>query len=68
VLTDLGGVNKSLACKSIKEFPNSRAWDKCFANQTFGYYDFFALRANKYLNKNCFLMLNELELTQGLKI
>jgi hypothetical protein len=47
VLTDLDGVNKSLACKSIKEFPNSRAWDKCFANQTFGYYDFFALRTNK---------------------
>jgi hypothetical protein len=47
VVTDLDGLNKSLACKSIKECLNSRVWDACFANQTFRYYDFFALRGNK---------------------
>ena len=35
VVIDLDEVNNSLACKSIKDCPNSKVWDACFVNQTF---------------------------------
>lgn len=68
VVTDLDEVNKSLACASIKDCPNSRVWDACLVNQTFGYYDFFTLRANEQLNENCFSFVNKLKLKRSVKI
>ena len=68
VVADLDGVNKSLTYKSIKSCFQSTEWDACFANQTFGYYDLYALRADKWLNENCFSILNDLKLRQGVKI
>ena len=62
LVTDLDGVNSALTQKSIKSCFEKVDWDACFATQTFGYYDLYALRAEDCLENNCFTSVeNELK-------
>jgi hypothetical protein len=49
VVADLDGVNKCVSWKTFSSiFKDSRDWSMCGANQKFGYYDIYALRADNW--------------------
>ena len=49
VVADLDGVNKRVRRKTFSSvFSEKNDWDMCAANQTFGYYDIYALRAENW--------------------
>ncbi len=59
---DLDGMNSAINAKRIAySLSKSHLWDACFANQTLGYYDLFALRATGWVEDNCFSELRKLQ-------
>jgi hypothetical protein len=62
VVADLDGMNSAISSKKIlRAIENSNSWDVCFSNQTFGYYDLYALRAKGWVEKDCFEELSNLK-------
>ena len=62
IVADMDGMNPAISESSlIKTLHSDMEWDGCFANQFFGYYDLFALRASNWLEENCFSALNQLK-------
>jgi len=54
-VADLDGMNFKLSTKGIKSsIETSIDWDGVMANQTFGYYDIYALRAKNWVENDCF--------------
>ena len=68
IVADLDGMNGAISETTILNTLNSTInWDGCFANQQFGYYDLFALRAPGWLEENCFSHLNRLKISKPFK-
>ncbi len=62
IVADLDGMNSAISGKKIlNSLKKESKWDACFANQTLGYYDLYALRANSWVEKDCFHELTELK-------
>jgi hypothetical protein len=62
IVADLDGMNSAITKKRIKNsLKRESDWDACFANQTLGYYDLYALRADNWVEKDCFDELKELQ-------
>lgn len=62
IVADMDGMNSAISESSlIKTLHSEIEWDGCFANQFFGYYDLFALRATNWMEENCFSTLNQLK-------
>lgn len=60
VVVDFDGMNNSLSRQGIKScFSSSIQWDGCFANQKYGYYDIYALRAKNWVEEDCFYTLEK---------
>lgn len=58
VVADLDGMNLKINAKSINTcFINSLQWDGVMANQKHGYYDLLALRADGWIEYDCFELL-----------
>lgn len=56
LVLDLDGNCKRLNEKAISScFDIQYEWDACFANQLFGYFDIYALRAENWVNHDCLL-------------
>lgn len=54
-VADLDGMNLALNSKGVKSSVNtSIEWDGVMANQSFGYYDIYALRAKGWVENDCF--------------
>lgn len=54
-VADLDGMNFKLKRKGILScFESKINWDGISANQKFGYYDIYALRAKDWVDKDCF--------------
>ena len=63
-VADLDGMNFRLNKKGIMScFDTKVIWDGIMANQKFGYYDVFALRAENWVEKDCFEEVNHLKKT-----
>ena len=61
-VADLDGMNFKLKKKGIKScFETNIEWDGVMANQRFGYYDLYALRASGWVEGDCF---EELEIVK----
>jgi len=55
VVADLDGMNSAISSiRMNKAIKNSNNWDVCFSNQTFGYYDLYALRSKGWVENDCF--------------
>jgi hypothetical protein len=55
MVADLDNVNSKLSRKSVVScFTTNLIWDACFSNQSFGYYDLYALRAPEWINHDIF--------------
>jgi hypothetical protein len=55
VVADLDGMNSAISSiRMNKVIKNSNNWDVCFSNQTFGYYDLYALRSKGWVENDCF--------------
>ena len=62
VVVDFDRMNNSLSRNGIKScFSSSIQWDGCFANQKYGYYDIYALRAKNWVEEDCFYTLEKLK-------
>jgi glycosyltransferase involved in cell wall biosynthesis len=62
IIADLDGMNSSITEKRVNQSLSKESrWDACFANQTLGYYDLYALRADKWVEKDCFYELKEMQ-------
>lgn len=62
VVADLDGMNNALSSKSIAScFTTEIPWSACFANQKNGYYDLYALRAQGWIERDCFDSLEDLK-------
>ncbi|QLL24303.1 hypothetical protein DLE04_00890 [Actinobacteria bacterium IMCC26103] len=62
IVADLDGMNSAITEKRIvKSLKRENEWDVCFANQTLGYYDLYALRADNWVEQDCFEELKELQ-------
>jgi len=58
-VADLDGMNFKLTKKAVKScLEIDSAWDGLMANQKFGYYDLYALRAKDWVEEDCFLLMN----------
>jgi hypothetical protein len=65
IVADMDGMNRAISESAIlNTLCSNKDWDGCFANQSFGYYDVFALRASNWLDENCFSTLNQLKTTK----
>jgi len=64
LVADFDGVNKKFTKKSLHSCWDRTNWSVCTANQAGPYYDIFALRKDKWVDKDCFLNYQEL-ITQG---
>lgn len=52
-VVDLDGINSAIRKRSVRTaFCVKVSWDGCFANQTFGYYDLLALRAENWVESD----------------
>jgi hypothetical protein len=61
-VADLDGMNFKLRKKGIQScFETNIDWDGVMANQKRGYYDIYALRANNWIDKDCFEELQQLK-------
>jgi hypothetical protein len=59
---DLDGMNSAINARKIaNSISKSEHWDACFANQTLGYYDLYALRAPGWVDEDCFFELRKLQ-------
>jgi hypothetical protein len=55
MVVDLDKVNSRLSRRAVVScFSTNQNWDACFANQSFGYYDLYALRAPDWINYDIF--------------
>jgi hypothetical protein len=62
VVADLDGMNLKLTKKAIEScFEIDSPWDGLMANQKFGYYDLYALRAENWIEEDCFLEMNRVK-------
>ena len=62
-VADLDGMNKKLKRKAIDTcFKTKVKWDGIMANQKYGYYDIYALRARGWAEKDCFSELQKLKI------
>lgn len=62
IVADLDGMNSAITPKKItSSIRKSSRWDACFSNQTFGYYDLYALRAKGWVEADCFEELDKLK-------
>lgn len=62
VVADLDGMNSAINSRKIEgSIKNSLKWDACFSNQTFGYYDLYALRCKGWLELDCYEILAHLK-------
>lgn len=67
IVADLDGINNRISKKAIQScFQQEDFWDVATANQPFGYYDLFALRADSWNDSNCFRIWNEKKETLSL--
>jgi|688.fasta_scaffold112891_3 hypothetical protein len=58
-VADLDGMNFKLRKKGIRSCFNTNIdWDGVMANQRFGYYDIYALRAPGWVEEDCFISIN----------
>ena len=63
IVVDFDGMNNSLSQSGIRTSLFSAIdWDGCFANQQFGYYDIYALRARNWVEEDCFQTLEKLKM------
>lgn len=54
-VADLDDINRKLRPAAIRDCLSSLiSWDACFANQRFGYYDIYALRARNWCEEDVF--------------
>jgi hypothetical protein len=59
-VADLDGMNFKLRKKGIQScFETYIDWDGVMANQRFGYYDIYALRAPGWVEEDCFISMNK---------
>jgi len=62
IVADLDGMNSAITKRSIiRSLANHNKWEVCFANQTIGYYDLYALRAPGWVEQNCFSELRDMQ-------
>ena len=62
-VADLDGMNKKLKRKAIDTcFKTKVKWDGIMANQKYGYYDIYALRARGWAETDCFSELQKLKI------
>lgn len=62
VVADLDGMNSAISSMRMnRAIKNSNNWDVCFSNQTFGYYDLYALRSKGWVENDCFEELSNLK-------
>ncbi len=62
IVADLDGMNSKISTRKIREaLSKSLDWDVCFANQSFGYYDLYALRSKGWVEDDCFKELERLK-------
>lgn len=54
VIADFDGMNSRISKADINFSFSSDGWDVALSNQTFGYYDIFALRHPEWMPGNCF--------------
>jgi hypothetical protein len=55
LVVDLDRVNSKFSRRSVIScFSTNQCWDACFANQRFGYYDLYALRAENWITYDIF--------------
>lgn len=58
-VADLDGMNLNLRKKAVDScFKTKSEWDGLMANQRYGYYDIYALRAKNWVEYDCFLELD----------
>ena len=60
LVADFDGVNKKITKESLYSCWDRTDWSACTANQSGPYYDIFALRKDKWVDKDCFLNYQEL--------
>jgi len=61
-VADLDGMNFKITKRGIDScFKTNTKWDGLMANQTYGYYDIYALRAKNWVEYDCFLELNKVK-------
>jgi hypothetical protein len=62
VVVDLDGMNNKITERAFRStIEASTQWSGCFANQTKGYYDLFALRCKGWVDRDIFLDLELLK-------
>lgn len=62
VVADLDGMNSAIKSKSVgRVLKKMDLWDACFATQTLGYYDLYALRSTGWVTEDVFENLEELK-------
>lgn len=61
-VADIDGMNFKLSKKGIQSCLDAKLeWDGMMANQRYGYYDIYALRADGWVENDCFSRLQELK-------
>ena len=61
-VADLDGMNLNLRKKAVDScFKTNGEWDGLMANQRYGYYDIYALRAKNWVEYDCFLELDKVK-------
>ena len=65
VMADMDGVNRSLKSSIVDTIWDFSGWDAVFANQSFRYYDIWALRAKGWNESDCWEEFFELRKTLG---
>lgn len=66
VVCDWDGINKAVKSQSLKKiFRNETVWSMCSANQTFGYYDIYALRAKDWVESDFITELSKFREKHG---
>ncbi len=65
VMADMDGVNRSLNSSIVDTIWDFSGWDAVFANQSFKYYDIWALRAKGWNESDCWEEFFELRETLG---
>ena len=66
VVCDWDGINKVIKPKGLRKiFQDVSAWSMCSANQTFGYYDIYALRAKAWVESDFITELSDFKKKHG---
>lgn len=61
-VADLDGMNFKITKRGVDScFKINTKWDGLMANQTYGYYDIYALRAKNWVEYDCFLELSKVK-------